>query len=121
MNKNRQHILVRWLRSQSQRVNHWLRLSMLLGLLSALIIVAQAWALAALLQGLIMENIPRAGLTGHFVVLATLFALRAAVNYVRERVGFIAGSVLRRQIRAQVLDRLERLGPAWIRGKPAGS
>lgn len=121
MNKNRQHILVRWLRSQSQRVNRWLRLSMLLGLLSALIIVAQAWALAALLQALIMENIPRASLTGHFVVLAALFALRAAVNYVRERVGFIAGSVLRRQIRAQVLDRLERLGPAWIRGKPAGS
>lgn len=121
MNKNRQHILVRWLKSQSQRVNRWLRLSMLLGLLSALIIVAQAWALAALLQALIMENILRASLTGHFVVLATLFALRAAVNYVRERVGFIAGSVLRRQIRAQVLDRLERLGPAWIRGKPAGS
>ncbi|AHF73957.1 cysteine/glutathione ABC transporter membrane/ATP-binding component [Candidatus Sodalis pierantonius str. SOPE] len=121
MNKNRQHILVRWLRSQSQRVNRWLRLSMLLGLLSTLIIVAQAWALAALLQALIMENIPRASLTGHFVVLAALFALRAAVNYVRERVGFIAGSVLRRQIRAQVLDRLERLGPAWIRGKPAGS
>lgn len=121
MNKNRQHILVRWLRSQSHWVNGWLRLSMLLGLISALIIIAQAWALAALLQALIMENIPRASLTGHFVVLAALFALRAAVNYVRERVGFIAGSVLRRQIRAQVLDRLERLGPAWIRGKPAGS
>lgn len=121
MDKNRQHILVRWLRSQSHRVNRWLRLSMLLGLLNALIIVAQAWALAALLQALIMENIPRASLTGHFVVLATLFALRAGVNYVRERVCFIAGSVLRRQIRAQVLDRLERLGPAWIRGKPAGS
>lgn len=121
MNKNRQQILVRWLRSQSQRVNRWLRLSMLLGLLSTLIIVAQAWALAALLPVLIMDNTPRPSLTGHFALLAALFALRAAVNYGRERVGFIAGSVRRRQIRAQVLDRLERLGPAWIRGKPAGS
>ncbi len=80
MNKNRQQILVRWLRSQSQRVNRWLRLSMLLGLLSSLIIVAQAWALAALLQAFIMDNTQRASLTGHFAVLAALFALRAAVN-----------------------------------------
>ncbi|KYP97819.1 hypothetical protein BG74_00260, partial [Sodalis-like endosymbiont of Proechinophthirus fluctus] len=80
MDKNRQHILVCWLRSQSQRVNRWLHLSVLLGLLSALIIVAQAWALAALLQALIVDNTPRASLTGHFVLLATLFALRAAVN-----------------------------------------
>lgn len=121
MNKNRQQILVRWLRSQSKRVNRWLRLSLLLGLISAVIIVAQAWALAGLLQALIMDNTPRANLTGDFVALAALFALRAAVNYARERVGFIAGSLLRRQIRAQVLDNLARLGPAWIRGKPAGS
>lgn len=121
MNKNRQQILVRWLRSQSKRAKRWLHLSMLLGLISALIIVAQAWALAALLQALIVDHTPRSSLTVGFVALAALFALRAAVNYGRERVGFIAGSLLRRQIRAQVLDRIERLGPAWIRGKPAGS
>lgn len=121
MNKNRQQILVRWLRLQSQHINHWLRISILLGLLSTLIIITLAWVLAALLQELIIDHIPRASLSGHFAILATLFALRAAVNYGRERVGFIAASVLRRQIRAQVLDRLERLGPAWIRGKPAGS
>ncbi|MGP4123093.1 MAG: heme ABC transporter permease/ATP-binding protein CydD [Sodalis sp. (in: enterobacteria)] len=121
MNKSRQQILVRWLKLQSKLVNCWLRFSMLLGLLSALVIVAQAWSLAALLQALIVEKVPRANLTDRFVCLAALFALRAAVNYGRERVSFIAGSVLRRKIRAQMLDRLDRLGPAWIRGKPAGS
>ncbi|CUX96575.1 heme ABC transporter permease/ATP-binding protein CydD [Candidatus Doolittlea endobia] len=121
MNKNRQQILVRWLGSQSKWINRWLNLSRLLGLISAVIIVIQAWVLASVLQALIMDDAPRTTLTGSFVVLASLFALRAVVNYIREQVGFIAGSFLRRQIRTQVLDRLARLGPAWIRGKPAGS
>lgn len=121
MDKNRNTILIRWLKSQSARVKRWLRLSLLLGLFSALVIVAQAWVLAHLLQALIMEHQPRAGLLASFGALAALFALRAVINVLRERVGFIAGRILRREIRRQVLDRLEQLGPAWIQGKPAGS
>ncbi|HEY0210778.1 heme ABC transporter permease/ATP-binding protein CydD [Acerihabitans sp.] len=121
MNKNRQQVLVRWLKSQSALVKRWLRLSLLLGLLSGLIIVAQAWVLAYLLQALIVEQQPRAALIAWFIALAALFALRALTGWLRERVGFIAGQTLRREIRRQVLNRLELLGPAWIQGKPAGS
>ncbi|WP_413740164.1 heme ABC transporter permease/ATP-binding protein CydD [Sodalis sp. RH14] len=121
MNKNRQQVLVRWLKSQSALVKRWLRFSLLLGLLSGLVIIAQAWVLAYLLQALIVGQQPREALTGWFIAMAALFALRALAGWLRERVGFIAGQVLRREIRRQVLDRLELLGPAWIQGKPAGS
>ncbi len=121
MNKTRQYVLIRWLKSQSALVKRWLRLSLLLGLISAVVIVAQAWVLARLLQALIIENQPRAGLLTEFSALAALFLLRALIGLLRERVGFIAGRILRREIRRQVLDRLEKLGPAWIQGKPAGS
>lgn len=120
MNKNRQKNLVNWLKLQGKQVNRWIRLSILLGTVSASIIVAQAWVLATLLQALIIDHVPRDNLSAYFVVLAMLFMLRATVNYGREHVGFIAGSLLRSKIRAQVLDRLKRLGPAWIQGKPAG-
>lgn len=121
MNKNRQQVLVRWLKSQSKRVKRWLHLSLLLGLLSAVTIVAQAWVLASLLQALIMDGTGRDSLTGWFITLVALFVIRALISWLRERVGFIAGTLLRRQIRAQVLDQLQRLGPAWIQGRPAGS
>ncbi|TKI07474.1 heme ABC transporter permease/ATP-binding protein CydD [Martelella alba] len=121
MNKTRHNVLVRWLKSQSALVKRWLRLSLLLGLLSATIIVAQAWLLAALLQGLIIAHAPRHTLSIEFIALAGLFFLRAAAGLARERVGFIAGRILRREIRRQVLDQLRRLGPAWIQGRPAGS
>ncbi len=121
MNKNRQQVLVRWLKSQSALVKRWLRLSLLLGLASGLVIVAQAWVLAHLLQALIVDHRPRAELTDCFIAMAALFTARALVGWLRERAGFIAGQMLRREIRRQVVDRLERLGPAWVQGKPAGS
>ncbi len=41
---------------------------------------------------------------------------------IRERVGYRCGMAVRQQIRKIVLDRLEALGPVWVKGKlPAGS
>ncbi len=94
---------------------------MLLGLLSGLLIIAQAWLMAFLLHALIIEQAPRDALITDFVLLAAAFIARAIIAWLREKVGFICGKVVRKEIRALVLDRLEQLGPAWIQGKPAGS
>jgi len=121
MNKTRQHELTRWLRQQRASGGRWLRLTTLCGLGSALAIIAQAWLLAFLLQALIVDQRPRGELLLPFSLLLLLFALRALLNYAREIAGFHAGQAIRRALRQQVLDRLSALGPAWIRGKPAGS
>ncbi|WP_374053159.1 heme ABC transporter permease/ATP-binding protein CydD [Xenorhabdus taiwanensis] len=121
MDKTRQSELVRWLKQQTVPARRWLRLSMLLGLISGLLIISQAWLLATILQALIMDNVLRENLIDQFLMLAATFTLRAIVNAVRERVGFICGKVVRQQIRNMVLDKLEQLGPVWVKGKPAGS
>lgn len=121
MKKTRQQQLTRWLSIQSSLAQRWLRISMLLGLISGLMIVAQAWLLATLLHALIIEHTPRGQLISTFVWLASTFALRALLSWLRERIGFICGQVIRRRMRQQVLDKLQQLGPAWIQGKPAGS
>ncbi|CDG21877.1 Transport ATP-binding protein AarD [Xenorhabdus poinarii G6] len=121
MDKARQSELVRWLKQQTAPARQWLRLSMLLGLISGLLIIAQAWILATLLQALIMDHVPRENLIDRFLMLAAAFTLRAVVNAIRERIGFICGKIIRQQIRSMVLDKLEQLGPVWVKGKPAGS
>lgn len=121
MDKSRQTELVRWLKQHSAPAKHWLRISMLLGILSGLMIIAQAWFLAVILQALIMDNVPREQLLTPFVLLICVFILRAIVTYVRERVGFRCGQVVRQEIRNMVLDKLQELGPVWVKGKPAGS
>lgn len=121
MNKTRQQELTRWLKQQSSRAKGWIRLSMMLGLLSGLLILAQAWLMAGLLHSLIIEHTPRDALLQSFMLMALTFVLRAVVTWLREQVGFICGRVIRQEMRKLVLDRLEKLGPAWIQGKPAGS
>ncbi|MDX6022803.1 cysteine/glutathione ABC transporter permease/ATP-binding protein CydD [Scandinavium sp. V105_16] len=121
MNKTRQQELTRWLKQQSVISRRWLMLSRLLGAVSGVLIIAQAYILARILHHMIMENIPREALLMPFVVLVLVFILRAWVVWLRERVGFHAGQHIRYEIRKIVLDRLQQAGPAWIQGKPAGS
>lgn len=121
MEKTRQQELTRWLKQQSVLSRRWLNISRLLGFISGLLIVGQAWLLARILNMMIMENIPREALLLPFIVLVLVFILRAWVVWLRERVGFHAGQHIRYEIRRQVLDRLQQAGPAWIQGKPAGS
>ncbi|MCL2895436.1 heme ABC transporter permease/ATP-binding protein CydD [Brenneria tiliae] len=121
MKQTRQQELTHWLKQQSKRAQRWLRLSLLLGFLSGVLIVAQAWLLAALLHALIIDHTPREALLTPFLLLVAAFVLRALNSLLRERVGFLCGQAVRQQIRKLVLDRLQQLGPAWVQGKPAGS
>ncbi|MBP2170597.1 ATP-binding cassette subfamily C protein CydD [Erwinia toletana] len=121
MNKTRQQQLTQWLKQQSVHARRWLRLSFLLGLASALLIIAQAWLLASLLHDLIALQLPRNALIADFLLLLGCFVARALISWLRERVGFYCGQAIRHTLRKTVLDRLDALGPAWIQGKPAGS
>lgn len=121
MDKQKQTELVKWLKQQSAPAKHWLRLSMLLGIISGLLIVTQAWLLASLLQALIVDNLPREQLLVQFVLLIGVFTLRAIINFIRESVGFIGGKIVRQQIRSMMLNKLDQLGPVWVKNKPAGS
>ncbi|MFJ5158081.1 cysteine/glutathione ABC transporter permease/ATP-binding protein CydD [Pantoea sp. NPDC088449] len=121
MNKSRQQELLRWLRQQRHHGARSLRVASLLGFAGALVIIAQAWLLASLLQNLIVAQQPRATLLNDFLLLLLCFVLRAGLHYAREMAGHRAGVAIRRALRQQVLDRLNALGPAWIQGKPAGS
>lgn len=121
MNKTRQQELTRWLKQQSIISRRWLTLSRLLGVVSGVLIVAQAWLLASILNHMIIEHIPREALLLPFALLVLVFILRSWVVWLRERVGFHAGAQIRFAIRRRVMDRLQQAGPAWIQGKPAGS
>ena len=121
MEKSRQQHILRWLRQQRKHGARGLRTASLLGFAGALVIIAQAWLLASLLQNLIVAQQPRSALLYPFILLLLCFVLRAGLNYAREMAGYRAGVAIRRALRQQVLDRLNALGPAWIQGKPAGS
>ncbi|MCU7974665.1 cysteine/glutathione ABC transporter permease/ATP-binding protein CydD [Shewanella sp. SW36] len=136
MDKSLEKSLLVWLKAQKKACGLFLKLSLWLGMISAVAMVAQAYIIATILDGVIMgqqvmpltDNVQMVSssvsidtYTPHFIALIALMLLRALLAYGRERASFEAGKRLRGHIRAAVMDKLTKLGPAFIKGKPAGS
>ena len=121
MNKLRQKYLQKWLRAQQEPIKKLMRANIVLATLSALILVAQTYFLATLLDKLIMQNVPRDELIPYFLGLIIGFGMRAIILWAREKIGFQSGQLLRNHIRKKILDKIHLIGPATINQKPAGS
>ncbi|WP_299490150.1 cysteine/glutathione ABC transporter permease/ATP-binding protein CydD [uncultured Shewanella sp.] len=121
MDKSQEKSLLLWLKSYKKASGHYLSLSVMLGALTGVALVIQAWLLATCLHGLIILNMPKAAFTEEFIALIVVIIIRAILAYARERVSFMAGLRLRQHIREAVLEKLSTLGPVFIKGKPAGS
>ena len=121
MDKKTQKRLYGWLRTQSSHGRRWITISIAFGLGQGILMVAQAWLLATLLHGFIIEgSTPEQSIT-LFITLLLVTLGKAALAYGREVASFKAGSAVRQTIRQLVLARLSRLGPAYIQLRPAGS
>ena len=121
MNKLRQKYLQKWLRAQQEPIKKLMRANIVLATLSALILVAQTYFLATLLDKLIMQKVPRDELIPYFLGLIIGFGMRAIILWAREKIGFQSGQLLRNHIRQKILDKIHLVGPATINQKPAGS
>ncbi|KOF35272.1 cysteine ABC transporter ATP-binding protein [Vibrio alginolyticus] len=121
MDKKKQSSLNKWLKQQSKLAKRWLMIAIGLGVLSSVFLLAQAALLASILHQLIIDQVDKADLIWHFVGLGGTVIGRAACTWVRELAGYRCGEQIRVYIRQLILDKVHKLGPAYIKGKPAGS
>ncbi|WED23013.1 cysteine/glutathione ABC transporter permease/ATP-binding protein CydD [Vibrio sp. JC009] len=121
MDKTKQRELNNWLKDQSKLAKRWLLISVGLGVLSSLLLLGQAALIASILHQLIIEHTDKSELIPYFIGLALTIAGRAACTWGREIAGFRCGEQIRIYIRQLILDKLRALGPAYIKGKPAGT
>ena len=121
MDKKKQRSLNKWLKQQSKLAKRWLMIAISLGVLSSMFLIAQAALLASILHQLIIENVDKSELVGHFAGLALSVVGRAGCTWGREIAGYRCGEQIRVYIRQLILDKLRELGPAYIKGKPAGT
>ncbi|AXY00884.1 cysteine/glutathione ABC transporter permease/ATP-binding protein CydD [Vibrio alfacsensis] len=121
MDKKKQSSLNKWLKQQSKLAKRWLMVAIGLGVLSSVFLLAQAALLASILHQLIIEHADKNDLVWHFVGLGVTVIGRAACTWGREIAGYRCGEQIRVYIRQMILDKVHQLGPAYIKGKPAGS
>ncbi|MCL1058754.1 cysteine/glutathione ABC transporter permease/ATP-binding protein CydD [Shewanella gelidimarina] len=121
MDKTVEKQLTHWLKQQKSACGYYLNVSIFFGVLTGISLMCQAWLIATILQGIIIDELPKAAFSDHFWLLLLLTIVRGVLAFARERSSFKAGALLRVHMRAAVLDKLAALGPAFIQGKPAGS
>ncbi|ABM05138.1 ABC transporter for cysteine ATP-binding protein [Psychromonas ingrahamii 37] len=121
MDKPLEKKLSSWLKKQKKTCGFYLNLTVIFGLLTGFSLIVQAYLISTVLHGIIILNLPKSQFSNEFLCLLALVPVRALLAYARERSGFEAGKRLRLQIRSAVLDKISELGPAFIKGKPAGS
>ncbi len=121
MDKKKQRSLNQWLKQQSKLAKRWLMIAVGLGVLSSIFLLAQAALLATILHQLIIEHTDKYDLIPYFAGLVAVVAARALCSWGREIAGYRCGEQIRVYIRQLILDKLRELGPAYIKGKPAGA
>ncbi|MCO4166720.1 cysteine/glutathione ABC transporter permease/ATP-binding protein CydD [Actinobacillus suis] len=119
--KQRQKQLQKWLRGQQKIIKKWMYLNVLLGSLSAVLMIGQMALLATMLHKMIIEHQSPQTFLFELGLLLACFSGRALLIWLRERTGFKAGQTLRLHLREQIMAKLAEIGPMSMQQKPAGS
>ena len=110
-----------WLASRTQDAGAWPMWSWVAGVGGTVAVVAQAFALSMFFQGWIFDHRSFADLTIWWVTFPGAVAVRALSGWAREEAGLRASRLVRQSLRADLVDQVGRLGPAWKAGQSAGS
>nr|WP_244670360.1 thiol reductant ABC exporter subunit CydD [Rhodoplanes elegans] len=107
-----------------------MRLAIAAGLLGGIAVVAQAWLVATILhdglfEGRVTESLRITEPLGDslalpFVLLVAVVLLRAAAAWAADRFGFSAAMRVVPALRAALLAKLDRAGPAGLAERPSG-
>ncbi|MFC0180222.1 heme ABC transporter permease/ATP-binding protein CydD [Thorsellia kenyensis] len=121
ISKTRQKEITQWLKQQRSVANKWIRLSGVLGLVMTLLLIAQAWMLAWLLQQIIIEKKEPSLFILQLIGLFLIFLMRSLLLITREQVGQKIGHTVRKHVRQQLFSLFEKEGPSALQKKAAGS
>ena len=109
-----------WLRGFAKRVRAPLSAAVVAGTLGGLLLVAQAWLLARVVDAVAIRGLGLEDCWPWLLDLLGVFAVRAVVSALTDAVAFEAGAKVALDVRAQVIDHIAALGPAFTRGARTG-
>lgn len=89
--------------------------------LNAILMIAQCWLLAWLINQVVMQGTSFTGLMPFLWLLPLVMLLRAGVDVLRQGFAFEASARIRQGLRGMLLDRIAALGPAWSQNQRTGS
>lgn len=93
----------------------------LLGLVGAALVVAQAMLIAEVVVGAFQDGMAPSGLMIPLALLAAVAAGRGLVSWLTELAAHRASAAVKSELRGRLLARATELGPGWLSGQRTGS
>lgn len=108
------------LKSWQTHAGFWLKAAVAIGLTSGLLLIAQAWLLANVVNAVVFAQATLADVMPWLWGMLAIFLLRAGLAWASEQAAFHAAVQVKLAIRAQLYQRVQQLGPAWLTGERSG-
>ncbi|MFE9042917.1 thiol reductant ABC exporter subunit CydD [Streptomyces sp. NPDC007818] len=93
----------------------------LLGLVGAALVIAQAMLIAEIVVGAFQKGLSVSALTTPLLLLAGVAVARGLVSWLTELAAHRASAAVKSELRGRLLERATSLGPGWLGGQRTGS
>lgn len=105
----------------ARATRHFLIAVVLLGLVGAALVIAQAMLIADVVVGAFERGLSAPGLATPLALLAAVAVGRAVVSWLTELAAHRASAAVKSELRERLLERATQLGPEWLSGQRTGS
>ncbi|OGT49118.1 MAG: thiol reductant ABC exporter subunit CydD [Gammaproteobacteria bacterium RIFCSPHIGHO2_12_FULL_38_11] len=103
-----------WLIQHSKPARGWLLLSIALGVISGVLMIAQAGILATIIDRVYLHHATRAMLSLNLILFLSIILIRSALTWAREIVSFQSAKMVKDTIRKILFKKLLKLSPIQL-------
>lgn len=114
-------VLDAWLAQRAGGVRSPLNRAIAMGGAAGVLVIVQAALLAWTVDAAVMKGAALARVWPALLAMLPVFALRFVVVQAGERHAFVAAATMRSGLRAELVRKIQSLGPAWAAGEASGA
>jgi ATP-binding cassette subfamily C protein CydD len=109
-----------WLRRRARDVRQPVSGAIALGALGGVLLIAQAWLLARIVNAVVIGHLGLAAAWPFLWGLLAVFAVRAVLTFLGDIIAFEAAAGVKRRLRRELRDKIEALGAAFVARQRTG-
>ncbi len=113
-------VKVNFLKKQKEQSGRLLSLAIALGSMSGLLVIAQAWFLALIINKVIFEKGSLSDVMPWLWMMLGILILRAVIVYFSEQVAFSASADIKQNLRNRLFNHIQLLGPGYLSNESSG-
>ena len=109
--KENKKVARKWLKQISYPTKGLVKLAVLIAFVSGLLLIGQLYLLAHISYDAYLQNSTQSQLSIYFVLIILIVLIRASLSWIREIVSYKAATIVKKQIREDILAHVNQLGP----------